>query len=554
MIGPTAPNVITVPLDHITLGKNYRHRRPANWQQKLEELAASMKQNGQLEPVLGRPHPKSGGVELIFGERRYRAAKLAGLPELFVTVRDVPDEQVLELQLAENDDRDQPHPLDEAEAFAELVKRGATPASIAAIRGRTERYVRERLELNKLHAKVLTALDEGRILLGHALLIARIPEKLQPQALEDLERADEPLSLRLAGEHVQEHYMLKLVNAPFDRASAELVPNAGPCTTCPKRTGNQGELFADVKSPDVCTDPVCFRAKLDAQWKLEQKAAKAAGKTIIPAKDVQFSKWSARASSTKWEALDDTRYVGSQSAKIRTLVGKDAAVAIAQNPYSGAIVEFVSKAAVDAAVRRQQSKKAAKNGSSSSAREKVSPSEKARREKQKLESQSRLEIAERTLEAIADGCSKLAAGDVLAVLREAAAIAVMSNGSWSQVLERRTDKGVSYTKAPAALDGLLKGASLGTALGMLLEGLLGASIDYPPADEERRIATICKLLKVDRKKIASDVVTKLKAKLEQEKAEAKAAKTKGKKRGLAADLEEYERAAARELGSKGRKS
>jgi hypothetical protein len=128
-----------------------------------------------------------------------------------------------------------------------------------------------------------------------ALLLARIPDpKLQGEATEAILKGHAyyqkggyvaqfvPLSYREAEELVHAKFMLRLRGAPFRLADAELVPAAGPCTTCPKRTGNQPELFGDVKSADVCTDPPCFEAKRAALWDREKVQARAAGKVVLP--------------------------------------------------------------------------------------------------------------------------------------------------------------------------------------------------------------------------------------------------------------------------------
>jgi hypothetical protein len=103
---------------------------------------------------------------------------------------------------------------------------------------------------------------------------------LQAKAVKDLVGSE--MSYRAALEHLQRTYMLQLKDAPFDVTDAALVAKAGACSTCPKRTGNQRELFGDVKSPDVCTDPVCYREKKDALWKLQVAKAKESGQKVMP--------------------------------------------------------------------------------------------------------------------------------------------------------------------------------------------------------------------------------------------------------------------------------
>src|SRR6188474_3188018 len=87
---------------------------------KLEELAKSIASNGVVQPILVRP--KGGRFELIAGERRWRAAQLAGLTKIPVVVRDVPDDQVLEIALIENLQREDLNPIEEASGYRKLIE------------------------------------------------------------------------------------------------------------------------------------------------------------------------------------------------------------------------------------------------------------------------------------------------------------------------------------------------------------------------------------------------------------------------------------------------
>ncbi len=111
-------------------------------------------------------------------------------------------------------------------------------------------------------------LADGVIQAGHAILIARLPPGQQKEVLASrlFARGEEP-SVRDVGAYIGEHVLLDLSRAAFKRDDAELVPAAGPCTACAKRTGHQPELFADVCNGgkrDYCTDPPCFQGKLRA--------------------------------------------------------------------------------------------------------------------------------------------------------------------------------------------------------------------------------------------------------------------------------------------------
>lgn len=232
---------------------------------KLAELAESIKTVGLLSPIIVRII--DGVFEIVAGERRYLAAKLAGLEHIDASVRDLTDDQVLEVQLVENLQREDLHELAEAEGYEALQKLNHTAEAIADKVGKSKAYVYARMKLLALCKDARKAFYEGKLSASTALLLARIPnDKLQAQALKEntQDRWDGPMSYRAAAEHIQNNYMLRLSDAGFKTEDPELVPAAGACGACPKRSGNQKELFGDVKGADICTDTVCFAAKRQA--------------------------------------------------------------------------------------------------------------------------------------------------------------------------------------------------------------------------------------------------------------------------------------------------
>lgn len=248
------------------------------------ELIEDVKRRGILEPILVRD--VDGHWELIFGERRVRAAIAAKLELVPAFKADMTDAEVIETQIAENVRRRGLHPLEEAEAFATLRDRfGHDAETIAAKCGKSRSYVFQRVKLLELAPKVRDAFLKNEINASVALEIARIAnESVQLEAFKEVGKSTydgEPVSARAAHNIITGRYMLKLADAPFDTASATLT-KAGSCAACPKRTGAQPELFADVKSPDVCTDPKCFAEKKDAGWKARVAEAKAKNQPVIP--------------------------------------------------------------------------------------------------------------------------------------------------------------------------------------------------------------------------------------------------------------------------------
>jgi ParB family chromosome partitioning protein len=143
---------------------------------KLAELAASAKQHGILEPLLVRPHNGKGlGYEIVAGARRYRAAKLAELKVLPVRIMELTDEQVLEIQLIENLQREDPHPMEEADGYQRLIAMGHTAEELAEKVGKDRSYIYKRIQLAALIPAAKDAFLENRINIGHALLICRLP-------------------------------------------------------------------------------------------------------------------------------------------------------------------------------------------------------------------------------------------------------------------------------------------------------------------------------------------------------------------------------------------
>ena len=120
-----------------------------------------------VQPLLVRR--KGGGYELIAGERRWRAAHLAGLTHVPVVVRDVPDEKVLELALIENIQREDLNPIEEAQAYKKLIDSiGLTQESLAERVGRDRSYITNYLRLLRLPEDIRRLIEEGKLSTGHA--------------------------------------------------------------------------------------------------------------------------------------------------------------------------------------------------------------------------------------------------------------------------------------------------------------------------------------------------------------------------------------------------
>lgn len=330
-------------------------------QTALQELAESIKSVGLLQPVVARP--VNGHFELVAGERRFLAAQAAGLAEIPVSVRELTDEQVLEVQLIENLQREGLHELAEAEGYEALMKRhGYTVEDLVAKVGKSRGYVYARLKLLALGKDARRAFWDGKITASVALLLARIPvEPLQAKALKEVTETrwgGEPMSYRRAVEHIHENYMLALSEGGFSTTDATLVPAAGACNTCPNRTGAQPELFADVKAKDTCTDPVCFQAKRKASAARKLEVARESGRKIhegaAAKKILPYGAESSPASG--FHKLDDRCWSDRKNRTYRQILGKSAEEHLQVVHLDGAVVEVVHEKDAKAALKARGEK------------------------------------------------------------------------------------------------------------------------------------------------------------------------------------------------------
>lgn len=325
----------------------------------IDELAADFKIRGVLLPLIVRP--KAKGFECVAGERRLRAAKLAKLATVPAIVRELSDLEVLEIQIVENAKRQDIHPVEEAEAYRALRDvHKLSVAEISAKVGRPVGTVYERLKLCELAPEVRKAALAGELPASHAVLIARIPDKkLQAEALGRMKQWDgAPVSYRAALDLVHHNFMLQLDGAQWDKKDATLVPAAGACSTCVKRTGNQPELFSDVKSKDTCTDPACFQSKKEAFVKLTVATAKSEGKKVLEAGEAKdyFGHQAGRAKPTLID-LDEKDYNDAKQRTWREKLGKKAPASVLAVDDAAKVHELVPRKEVEKALPKKEAPK-----------------------------------------------------------------------------------------------------------------------------------------------------------------------------------------------------
>jgi len=175
-------SLIEIPVDQIEA--NPHQPRKAFDFKSLGELAASIRASGVIQPVIVRRH--ADGYQLIAGERRWRAARQAGLERIPALVRDATDAQSLELALIENLLREDLNPMDEAEAYQKLLAQFSwTQEELAQRIGKDRSSIANCLRLLKLPAEIQADLRGGRLTMGHARALLALPTDAEQLRLRD---------------------------------------------------------------------------------------------------------------------------------------------------------------------------------------------------------------------------------------------------------------------------------------------------------------------------------------------------------------------------------
>lgn len=310
---------------------------------------------------------KDGTFEIVCGARRHQAAKIAGLKTVPVLVRELDDKAALEVQVIENLQREDVHPLEEAEGYEALMKKHGYKRveDIAVKVGKSTAYVYGRIKLCDLTPENRKRFYAGKFLPSAALLVARVPKHLQDKAGREIGGGDnygskEPLTYGEVRNYIKNNLMLEIKNAPFS-------PNAGDlggkpaCKDCPKRTSNEKLLFPDMIKDDRCTDPNCWEIKKAAHFERIKLNAIKEGKTILPAAEVkkQFNYGTSLSGNSRFVKLEDTPGYGSgvndkdAYKPFRTLLRKAKAKDIKTvfAPAAGQLIELAEKKEVAAALK-----------------------------------------------------------------------------------------------------------------------------------------------------------------------------------------------------------
>ncbi len=173
---PTPVGVQMAPIE--SLKPNPDQPRKIFDREDLEELAASIRDKGVLQPILVRSHPKEDGVwQIIAGERRWRAAQMARLAEAPIIIKEMDDVAVFEVAIIENVQRADLNPLEEADAYRLLMDRfGRTQDAVAGVVGKSRSHVANTLRLLQLPEAVLDHVRTGKLSAGHARALITAPD------------------------------------------------------------------------------------------------------------------------------------------------------------------------------------------------------------------------------------------------------------------------------------------------------------------------------------------------------------------------------------------
>lgn len=153
--------------------------------EKLEELANSIKENGLIQPLIVR-RSSLFGYELLAGERRLRACKLAGLTSVPVVIKELTEDDLLSQAIIENIQRDDLNPIEEAKSYQKLIEKGLTHEEVAKRMGRSRPYITNILRLLNLSDCAIQAVEEGKVSQGHARLLLSLSEKEQEKWVQEI--------------------------------------------------------------------------------------------------------------------------------------------------------------------------------------------------------------------------------------------------------------------------------------------------------------------------------------------------------------------------------
>ncbi|MDO8997230.1 MAG: ParB/RepB/Spo0J family partition protein [Sediminibacterium sp.] len=250
-------------------------------QSKTTELAESIKEKGVLQPILVRAKGKK--FEIICGERRFRASQMVKAVNkqkdtIPAIIREMDDQEVRELQLIENFQREDVHPMEEALAIKYAIETGQySTEELCAKVGKSEYYIKQRIKLNNLSDKLQQLFFHGNLNISTAIKFSVYSHEIQDEIIEDdfdfedlMKDPSEKVELQ---KWTEQKYTGKLSEATFDINDKELLKDMGSCVNCRFNTG-VALLFPEDANTARCTNIACYKLKTETTFLVELEKAK----------------------------------------------------------------------------------------------------------------------------------------------------------------------------------------------------------------------------------------------------------------------------------------
>lgn len=244
----------------------YNNRKFFN-QEALQELAENIIIHGIIQDIGVRPK-KNGRYELIFGQRRLMAARIAGCEIIRAKCASISDKVVKEIMFSENAHRENQHPLDEAFSIGSMLEDYKTSEEIALRLGKSKTFVAVRAKLLSLIEPLQELFFFNKINISQALQIATLSEDSQKDLFTNqCEGWKDQADFEIDNIHyILRQYRYDLNNAPFDIADITLIENVGACTNCPFNTAMLTTLFPQEAQEAICTKKICYETKCTAHF------------------------------------------------------------------------------------------------------------------------------------------------------------------------------------------------------------------------------------------------------------------------------------------------
>lgn len=456
----------------------------------LKELIESIEAQGLLQPIILRWNDKKE-MELVCGRRRLEAHKVLKRDKIAAFAMELTDNQAREIALVENLQRSDLHPIEEAEGIMALLDQDLKLEEISAKLGSNVAYLSRRLRLLELRPEIKKDYLAGKLTHTLAFGIARLPKEQQTTAYEELygETDEEKIKSML------DDLSNDLSGVAFDTKDPNLVPKAGACVTCTKRTGNNPGLFDQVKD-SLCLDYGCFKLKVAAHCAIAEKEAEEKGFQVIRGNDAfaVANDYSQKYVKLTEKCPDDPK--GRTYSQLAGKAGKELTKCVALHNEKSVTV-----------YRKTEVMDAIKNEGHKFAAQKLNDQKKARAEKQDSEAKNFFGKMARGFELNRVLSKKKVPGDLVEILR-IAVYGLMNNsegyrlapafpeweavkeGEWDDVDDDKLRRGVDKASGPQLL----------TAICLLTE----ETYDWDEKDTE-------KVLKIDKTKIGNEVKKLLKA-------------------------------------------